>query len=77
MSSSSDTSIESEEPNLCFMADGASKSDSVSICSTDSEDYDQLLLTFHETQEEANRLTFIGNKLKSVNNFLESKVKSL
>jgi len=36
-----------------------------------------LLLAFHETHEEANRLVVIGNKLKNANNFLELNVKSL
>jgi len=78
MSSSSDTSEENKKKvNLCFMENGTSSSDSVSVCSTDFENYDNLLLVFHETHEEANKLVVIGNKLKSAKNFIESKVKSL
>jgi len=54
-----------------------SKCDSVSICSIDYENYDQLLIAFHETYEKENRLVVISNKLKNANSFLESKVKSL
>jgi len=67
-----------KETNLCFMvSNGGSSSNSISVCSTDYESYDQLLLAFHETHEEANKLVVIGNKLKSPNSFLKSKVKSL
>ena len=47
VSSSSDSSTESEEANLCFMVnDEESNSDSVSDFSTDSENYDQLLTRY-------------------------------
>jgi len=49
----------------------------VSDFSTDSESYDQLLITFKETHDEANQLTVISNKLNNANKVLELKVKSL
>jgi len=52
-------------------------SDSVSDYSTDSENYDQLLIAFKETHDEANRLVVICNKLNKVNRVLEPKVKAL
>ena len=52
VSSSSDSSTESEEANLCFMVnDEESNSDLVSNFSTDSENYDQLLIVFKETHD--------------------------
>jgi len=54
-----------------------SSCDSVSNCSTDSKSYDQLLIAFKETHDKANRLVVICNKLRSANNLLEPKVKSL
>ena len=78
MSSSNDTFAESEEVNLCFMASNeGSSSDSISIYYTNSENYDKLLIAFHETHEEDNRFDVIGNKLKSANSYLESKVNFL
>jgi len=78
MSSSNDTSPESEKANLCFTVNNeGSSSDSVSICSADYENYDQLLIAFKETHDEANRFVVICNQLKSANSFLELKVKSL
>ena len=43
----------------------------------ESENYDQLLVTFKETHDEANRLVVICSKLQKVNNVLAPKVKSL
>ena len=78
VSSSSDSSTKSEEANMCFMVNNEdSISDSVSNYSTDSESYDQLLIVFKETRDEANRLVVICNKLRSANNILKPKVKSL
>ena len=78
VSSSSDSSTESEEANLCFMVNNEElNSDSVSDFSTDSENYDQLLIAFKETHDEANRLAVICNKLNRVNRVLEHKVKAL
>jgi len=78
VSSSSDSSTESEEENLCFMVnDEESNSDSASDFSTDSENYDQLLIAFKETHDEANKLAVICNKLNRVNRVLEPKVKAL
>jgi len=52
-------------------------SDSVSDFSTGSESYDQLLIAFKETHDEANKLVVIFNKLNNANKVLEPKVKSL
>jgi len=57
--------------------DEGSASDSVSDYSTDSENYDQLLIAFKETHDEANKLAVICNKLNKVNRVLEPKVKAL
>ena len=59
------------------MNDEGSTFDSVSDYSTDSENYDQLLIAFKETHDEANRLVVICNKLNKVNRVLEPKVKDL
>ncbi|XP_068475278.1 uncharacterized protein [Phaseolus vulgaris] len=60
--STSSSSTENEESNLCFMMkDEESISDSVSDFSVDSDNYDQLLAAFKETHDEANRLA-IGSK---------------
>jgi len=57
VSSTSSSSTESEENNLCFMVkDEGSISDSVSEFSMESDNYDQLLAAFKETHDEANRL---------------------
>ena len=78
VSSTSDSSTGSEEGNLCFMVnDEGSISDSVSDFSTDYESYDQLLIAFKETHDEANKLVVICNKLNKVSKVLEPKVKSL
>ena len=57
--------------------DEGSTSDSVSDYWNDSENYDQLLIAFKETHDEANRLVVICNKLNKVNRVLEPKVKAL
>jgi len=41
------------------------------------ENYSQLLKTFKETHEEANRLALLNNQLKGLNNWLENRVKTL
>jgi len=45
--------------------------------STKCDSYYQLLEAFKETHEEANRLTFSNNRLKSKNNWLKNRVKVL
>jgi len=56
VSSTSSFSTESEENNLCFMVkDEGSISDLVSEFSMESDNYDQLLVAFKETHDEANR----------------------
>ena len=63
---------------MCFMVNNEElNSDSVSDFSTDSENYDQLLIAFKETHDEANRLAVICNKLNRVNRVLEPKVKAI
>jgi len=78
VSSTSSSSTESEEINLCFMVkDEESIFDSVSEFSMESDNYDQLFVAFEETHEEANRLAVICSKLPKVNNVLAPKVKTL
>ena len=78
VSSTTDSSTRIEKANLCFMVnDEGSISDSVSDFSTDYESYDQLLIAFKETHDEANKLVVICNKLNKVSKVLEPKVKSL
>ena len=78
VSSTSSFSTENEEINLCFMVkDEGSISYSISDFSMDSDNYDQMLIAFEETHDEANRLAVICNKLQNVNNILAPKVKSL
>ncbi|XP_068474974.1 uncharacterized mitochondrial protein AtMg00820-like [Phaseolus vulgaris] len=48
------------------MKDEESISDSVSDFSVDSDNYDQLLVAFKETHDEANRLALICNKLQKI-----------
>ena len=75
VSSTSSSSTESEENNLCFMVkDEESISDSVSEFSMDYDNYDQLLAAFKETHDEANRIVVICSKLQKVNNVLAPKV---
>ena len=63
---------------MCFMVnDEGSISDSVSDFFTDSKSYDQLIIAFKETHDEANKLAVICSKLNKVNRVLEPKVKSL
>jgi len=51
---------------------------SVSSCtSLSAENYSQLLQAFKETHDEANRLTFLNNRLKGLNNWLENRFKAL
>jgi len=53
--SSSDSSTESKEANICFMVNNEKSSyDLVSNYSTNSESFDQLLIAFKETHDEAN-----------------------
>ena len=78
VSSSSNSSTKSEEANMCFMVnDEGSNSDSVSDFSIDSENYDQLLIAFKETHDEANRLDIMCNRLNRINRVPEPKVKAL
>jgi len=78
VSSTSSSSTNNKETSLCFMMkDEGSISDSVSDFSMESDNYDQLLIAFKETHDEANRLAVICSKLQNVNNILAPKVKSL
>jgi len=60
-----------------MMKDEGSISNSISDFSMESDNYDQLLVAFKETHDEANRLVVICSKLQKVNNVLALKVKSL
>jgi len=63
---------------ICFMAKDESESSSVSSStSINFENYNQLLNTFKETHEEANKLTLSYNQLKGLNNWLKKRVKAL
>jgi len=67
--------FEDAEANLCLKA---SISSSVSSTSSSKGDiYYQLLKAFKETHEEANNLALLNNRLKGLNNWLETRVKNL
>ncbi|XP_068461686.1 uncharacterized protein [Phaseolus vulgaris] len=72
---SSSSSSEDEEANLCLKASTSSSVSSSS--SVKGHNYYQLLETFNERHEEANRLALLNNRLKGLNNWLENKVKAL
>jgi len=76
--SSFGSSSEVTKTNLCLMAKEESTSSSVSTNSSiNDENYYKLLEAFKETHEEAYRLTLLSNHLKSKNNWLEKRVKTL
>jgi len=77
-STSSSSSHEDVEANLCLMAGKNSKvsSENSSTC-FNSGNYSSLLHAFYETHEEANKLALSNNRLKGLNNWLEGKVKEL
>jgi len=61
-----------------LMAKEEDDASSVSSCtSLNAENYSQLLQAFKETHEEANRLAFLNNRLKGLNNWLKNRVKAL
>jgi len=74
-STTSCSSKEEEEINMCLM--GKENSEVSSTASSTSENYSTLLQAFHETHEEANRLPSVNNRLKGLNNWLEKRVSSL
>ena len=77
-STSSSSSKENEEANLCLMAGEDSEVSSVnSDDSFESTNSSSLLNAFHETLEEANRLACSNKRLKGLNNWLEARVKEL
>jgi len=77
-STSSSSSHEDVEANLCLMAEKNSEvSSENSNTSFNSANYSSLLHAFHETHEEANRLALSNNRLKGLNNWLEGRVKEL
>jgi len=77
-STTSCLSKEEDEINLCLMGKEESMVSSVgSNNSSMFENYSTLLQAFHETHEEANRLTGVNNRLKGMNNWLEKRVSSL
>jgi len=77
-SSSSSSSHEDIEANLCFMTGKNSEvSSEDSNTSFNSTNYSSLLNAFQETHEEANKLARSNNRLKGMNNWLEARVKEL
>lgn len=75
---SSGSSSAASKINLCLMAKEDSASNSVSTSSSAKCDsYYQLLEAFKEAHEEAHKLTFSNNSLKSKNNWLKIIVKVL
>jgi len=48
-----------------------------SSVSFNNANYSSLLHAFHETHEEANKLALSNNRLKGLNNWLESRIKEL
>jgi len=77
-SSSSSSSQEDIEANLCFMTGKNSEvSSEDASTSFNSTNYSSLLNAFQETHEEANKLARSNNRLKGMNNWLEARVKEL
>jgi len=76
--SSSSSSHEDVEANLCLMAGENSKvSSENSNTSFNSANYSSLLQAFFETHKEANKLALSNNRLKGLNNWLKGRVKEL
>jgi len=68
-SSSSSSSQEDIEANLCLMAGKNSEVSSENFSTLfNSANYSSLLQAFHETYEEANKLVLSNNRLKGLNN---------
>jgi len=69
-------SFSSESRNeVCLMTKEESGSNQVNTSSSNNcENYFQLLNVFQETREEAKRLAFLNNRLKSENNKLKEKI---
>jgi len=57
--------------------ESCSSSDVSSCASLNVENYSELLESFQETHDEANRLVLSNNRLKDLNNWLEKRVKAL
>jgi len=77
-STTSCSSKEEDEINLCLMGKEESMVSSVSSNNSSmSENYSTLLQAFHKTHEEANRLAGVNNRLKGLDNWLEKRVSSL
>jgi len=77
-SSSSSSSQEDFEANLCFMTGKNSEvSSEDSSTSFNSTNYSSLLNVFQEMHEEANKLARSNKRLKGMNNWLEARVKEL
>jgi len=76
--STSNSSSQDVEVNLCLMAgENFEVSSENSSAFFNSANYSSLLHAFHETHEETNRLALSNNRLKSLNNWLEGRVKKL
>ena len=71
----SSSSSSDEEANMCLRASVSSSMSSSSLIKCNN--YYQFLEAFNEIHEEANRLVLSHNRLKSLNNWLENRVKSL
>jgi len=77
-STSSSSSQEDVEVNLCLMAgENSEVSNGNSSASFNSTNYSSLLHALHKTHEEANKLALSNNRLKGLNNWLEGRVKEL
>jgi len=76
--SSSSSSHEDVEANLCLMVGEDSEARSInSNTSFNNTNYSSLLQVFFETHEEANILALSNNRLKGMNNWLEGTIKEL
>jgi len=76
-STSSSSSQEDGEANLCLMAGENFKvSSENSSASFNSANYSSLLHAFHETHEEANILALSNNRLKGLNNGWKAELKN-
>ena len=73
--SSSSSSSEDADANLCLKSSISSSVSSTSSSKGDS--YYQILKAFKEAHEEANKLALLNNRLKGLNNWLETRVKNL
>jgi len=77
-STTSSSSKDEEEINLCLMAKEQSEVSSArSSIYLNKKNYSTLLQAFFEIHDEANKLALANNRLKGLNNWLEKRVNSL